>query len=74
MPLRALIGSRLVRHLLSALALAVPLLASTPTRGEIIPAAQMARGIPTSQTQCAAQLQTVWVTVAARSFCIRYYL
>lgn len=76
MPPRALIRSSLVRHSLAALALAlaVPLLASTPARGEIIPAAQMARGIPTSQTQCAAQPQTVWVTVAARSFCIRYYL
>jgi hypothetical protein len=63
-----------IRFSLATAALALPLLAATPAKGEIIPAERMSRGITMTPTQCAAQPQAVWVTVSKQGFCIRYYV
>jgi hypothetical protein len=43
-------------------------------RADIVPLADQLRGIVISQEQCAALPRAVWVEVAGREFCIRYYL
>jgi hypothetical protein len=66
------------RHYASCFILAAAavlgLLASAPARAEIIPVADMLRGIHVTQTQCAAKRDAVWVTAYGHEFCIRYYL
>jgi hypothetical protein len=57
-----------------ASAVALALLAATHARAEIIPVADMLRGIHVSKTQCAAKRDAVWVTAYGHEFCIRYYL
>src|SRR5207244_6761485 len=47
---------------------------ATPAQAHMIPVADLVRGISMNQAQCAAIPSTVWVTVTARSYCMRYYL
>jgi hypothetical protein len=63
-----------LRFLLAGAALTLPLLLTTPARGEIIPAERMARGITMTPGQCAVQPFAVWVVVSNQGFCIRYYM
>ena len=58
----------------AAFAFLAPLLASGAARAEIIPLDSMVRGISSSPAQCAAIETAVWVSVANRGFCMRYYL
>lgn len=66
-----------IQQILSGSTVSVALAAATfalPARAEIIPVAQMLRGVTMSQAQCAAQASAVWVVVARQGYCIRYYL
>ena len=63
------------RHLRSyAAAFGLALSIASAARAEIIPLADMLRGIPMTATECAANPYTVWVTAYRQSICIRYYL
>lgn len=53
---------------------AVALLGALPVHAETIRFADMLRGVEMTEAACAARPETVWVTVAERNFCIRYYL
>jgi hypothetical protein len=53
---------------------ALAMLAPSSANAEVIPVAQMVRGVSMTQTQCAAQALAVWVVVARNGYCIRYYL
>src|SRR5882724_8677310 len=57
-----------------ALALAVAALATTGTAADIIKKDDVLRGFTTTQAQCAATAQTVWLRVDGQDFCVRYYL
>jgi hypothetical protein len=61
------------RIALAAGALALPL-ATVPARAEIIPAAEMLRGVTITRQQCAALPYSVWVESLGRRFCVRYYV
>src|SRR5262245_30560158 len=63
---------RVISGLLAAVS--ALLLAGNTARAHMIPIADLLRGISMTPAQCAAIPQTVWVTVAGRPFCIRYYL
>ncbi len=45
-----------------------------PARADIVPLADQLRGIAISQEQCEALPRAVFVAVAGRDFCMRYYL
>lgn len=64
----------IARLILSALAMAIAALTVTRAGADIIKKADMLRGITTTQAQCAATAQTVWLTVDGQDFCVRYYL
>ena len=64
-------GRRPIAALIGAILL---LGAATPSRAHIIPLAELVSGITMTPAQCAALPQAVWVGVAGREFCIRYYL
>ncbi|BAT61784.1 hypothetical protein GJW-30_1_04345 [Variibacter gotjawalensis] len=55
-------------------AVAAVVAAILPARAEIIPAAQMARGMYIPPQQCAAMPYAVWVVVGDKGYCVRYYL
>ena len=59
--------------LLSAAAFGLALSIASAARAEIIPLADMLRGIPMTAAGCAAKPYTVWVTAYRQSICIRYY-
>jgi hypothetical protein len=56
------------------LALLSPLLAAGPSRAETISLADLSRDKIVSRQECFATPQAVFVTVAGRGYCIRYYL
>jgi hypothetical protein len=58
----------------AAIALAGALMAATGARADIIKKEDMLHGITITRAQCAAIEQAVWVNVAGRDFCVRYYL
>jgi dienelactone hydrolase len=63
------------RHLrLFAAAFGLSLSIASVARAEIIPLADMLRGIPMTATECAAKPYAVWVTAYRQSICMRYYL
>lgn len=64
--------SRLMPRLLAAASML--LAAALPGRAEIVPVADMLRGIAANPERCAATSMTVWLKVSGREFCIRYYL
>jgi hypothetical protein len=57
-----------------AIALASALAAATGARADIIKKDDMLHGITMTRAQCAAIQQAVWVSVAGRDFCVRYYM
>jgi hypothetical protein len=57
-----------------AAVLTASLASANAARAEIIPLADMLRGIEMTAAQCAAKPDAVWVTAFNRSFCIRYYM
>jgi hypothetical protein len=59
---------------LSAISLAGALLAATGAPAEIFKKADLLRGITITHAQCEATLQTLWLNVHGRDFCVRYYL
>jgi hypothetical protein len=65
-------GLRPAARLLAAAAMAVT--AALPANADIIPTADMQRGVRITQTQCAALSSAVWLNVMGREFCTRYYL
>ena len=70
-----LIVRRIVRRIVRLLAAAAWVLAAAlPARADIVPLADMLRGIHMTPAQCAAIPSTLWLTVNGRQFCIRYYL
>ncbi|HEY5607848.1 MAG TPA: hypothetical protein VIM38_05885, partial [Alphaproteobacteria bacterium] len=70
-----LIVRRIVRRIVRLLAAAAWVLAAAlPARADIVPLADMLRGIHMTPAQCAAIPSTLWLTVNGRRFCIRYYL
>lgn len=48
--------------------------ASAPAVAEVLPLAEMLRGIQMTQQQCATKPLTIWVNSPKGGFCIRYYL
>ncbi len=68
-PQRPARSGRIVAALLCLLPLA-----AAGARAEIIPAAEMVRGITMTRVQCAAIPNTVWVASLGHHFCVRYYL
>jgi hypothetical protein len=58
----------------ATLAAAATLSCAVPARADIVPLADQLRGITISKEQCGALPRAVFVTVAGRDFCIRYYL
>ena len=48
--------------------------AATPVRADIIPLAEMLRGISMTPEQCAALPNAVWVSTTGREYCVRYYI
>jgi hypothetical protein len=67
---RRWVGSAFIQ----AFALISPTLAPGAAYAEVIPARQMAQGVKSTPAQCAMNPNAVWVTVARRGFCIRYYM
>jgi hypothetical protein len=67
---------RIGRYIRSAFVPAAVLAAqvATPAQADIVPLADMLRGITMTLEQCSAMPQTVWLKVHGRDFCIRYYL
>lgn len=57
-----------------ALALAGALLAATDAGAEVFKKEDLLRGFTTTQAQCDAIAQTLWLKVDGRDFCVRYYL
>jgi hypothetical protein len=57
-----------------AVALSCALAAATGADADIIKKEDMLRGIVTTQENCAATAQTVWVKVFGQGFCVRYFL
>lgn len=55
-------------------AAALVLVVSVPARADIVPVADMVRGMTMTPAQCATIPQTVWLKTNGRDFCIRYYL
>ncbi|MBM3528306.1 MAG: hypothetical protein FJX62_09445 [Alphaproteobacteria bacterium] len=64
--------SRLRPRLLAAAF--VLLAAALPVRAEIVPVADMLRGIAANPDRCSVTPMAVWLKVSGREFCIRYYL
>jgi len=62
------------RRAVSAMALAAAASAATGAGAEIIKKEDILRGITTTPAQCAATVQTLWLTVDKQDFCVRYYL
>jgi hypothetical protein len=60
--------------LIPAMALAATLAATAGASADVIKKDDMLHGITVSKAQCAAIDQAVWVNVAGRDFCVRYYL
>ena len=65
---------RSLGRICAAIALAGALTAAAGARADIIKKEDMLRGITMTHAQCAAIEQAVWVNVAGRDFCVRYYL
>jgi pimeloyl-ACP methyl ester carboxylesterase len=60
-----------MRGVFVAMLLAV--VAANPAATEIIRKEDTLRGITMTREECAAKMQTVWVNVYGRNFCVRYY-
>ena len=58
----------------AAIALASALSAATGARADIIKKEDMLHGVTMTRAQCAAIEQAVWLNVAGRDFCVRYYI
>src|SRR5438128_2699325 len=59
---------------LAGLVVAGTVLAAAPGRAEVVPVADMARGIRMTSAQCTAIPSAVWVSALGRTFCMRYFL
>jgi len=64
----------LCRFLPALLAGALVSAAAASARADIVPLADQLRGITMSQPQCEELPRAVWLKVAGRDFCMRYYL
>lgn len=53
---------------------AVAFVIALPAQADIVPISDMLRGVIMTPAQCATKPQAVWLTLAGRDFCIRYYL
>ncbi len=62
------------RFLPALLAGALVSAAAASARADIVPLADQLRGITMSQPQCEELPRAVWLKVAGRDFCMRYYL
>src|SRR5262249_49818304 len=62
------------RRAVSGMALAAAASAATGAGAKIIKKEAILRAITTTPAQCAAPVQTLWLTVDKQSFCVRYYL
>jgi hypothetical protein len=74
MPKLRLRRGRYIERIALACTLAAPLLTAWPAHGEIIPAAEMVRGISMTPQQCALRSPSIWVNFRQGGFCIRYYV
>ena len=75
MPIASILDqSRRLARLLPGAVLALPLVAAGPADAEIIPLADMMRGIEMTAAECAAKPLAVWVNAYGKSFCVRYYM
>jgi hypothetical protein len=63
-----------LRHVGAAIALAGALTAAAGARTDVIKKEDMLHGVTITRQQCAAIEQAVWVNVAGRDFCVRYYV
>ena len=70
----SLVGRDRFRGAAAILAAAGALSLAAPARADIVPLADQLRGIAIPQEQCEALPRAVFVAVAGREFCIRYYL
>jgi pimeloyl-ACP methyl ester carboxylesterase len=69
-----LVGCRLLNRVLSAIAVVGVLLAASGAGAEIFKKEDLLRGTTISHAQCDATLQTFWLNLHGRDFCVRYYL
>src|ERR1700694_4962671 len=63
-----------IRRIWSGMALAGALSAATSAGADIIKKEDMLHGITMTRAQCVAIEQAVWLAVAGRDFCVRYYI
>lgn len=65
------LGGKLCAGAIVAAAMLAPI---APARADIVPLADQLQGVVISHEQCEALPRAVWVEVAGREFCMRYYL